>query len=485
MDTSAIIINSLIGVYYLLVIILFFRVLLDNKNPLKTQSYLLILVLLPIIGVLIYFFFGVNLRKQKMFSRKAIRDEKLISEWMEVYKKHLINDRQKILDLMKEMWRLPFLFWRNANSPLTENNNVQIYINGEEKFPALIQALKSARHHIHMEYYIIDTGRVWLQIEEILIEKVKSGVEVRIIYDSLGSSSFPDENIARMKDAGIKIFPYNPVIFTRLANRVNFRDHRKTVVIDGSAAFLGGINIADRYDNSLQNNLYWHDIHCRIDGTAVYVLQTLFWLNWSFVSGQSIHAERVYYPENLSKEGDVHCMILNSEPDSDNANIMEAFFEVINAAKQEVLIATPYFIPPESILTALKTTAKSGVKVILLLPKYSDTLFAQAASKTYIDEMLANDIEVHLYERGMIHAKVIVVDNILVSLGTANMDYRSFEYNAEVNAFMYNEKVATRVRNQFMEDLAYSEKLDRKTWRKRPLKQKLLGSVARIVAPLL
>jgi cardiolipin synthase len=178
-------------------------------------------------------------------------------------------------------------------------------------------------------------------------------------------------------------------------------------------------------------------------------------------------------------------MILNSEPDSDNANIMEAFFEVINAAKQEVLIATPYFIPPESILTALKTTAKSGVKVILLLPKYSDTLFAQAASKTYIDEMLANDIEVHLYERGMIHAKVIVVDNILVSLGTANMDYRSFEYNAEVNAFMYNEKVATRVRNQFMEDLAYSEKLDRKTWRKRPLKQKLLGSVARIVAPLL
>lgn len=485
MDTTTLVVDGVFGVYYVIVIILFFRVLLDNKNPLKTQSYLLILILLPLAGIIIYFFFGVNIRKQKMFSRKALRDEKLLAQFTEVYSRHLVRDKAHIFRLMQEMWRLPYLFWRNANAPLTERNTVEVFTNGEEKFPALISELKHASDHIHLEYYIIEKGALWQEIKELLIQKSKAGLRVRIIYDSLGSSALPKKDIRLLKKNGVEVAAYNPVIFTKLANRVNYRNHRKVVIVDGRTAFLGGINLSDRYDNSKDNSLFWRDTHCKIEGKAVYTLQTLFMLNWSFAAGQDLEIDPVYYPDDVKNDGDASCLVLNSEPDSDNANIMEAYFEVINAAKEEVLITTPYFIPPESILTALKTTAKSGVKVKLMLPQKSDTIFVQAASQTYFDEMLLNDVEVYLYEKGMIHAKVMVVDGKLVSLGTANMDYRSFEYNAEINAFFYNEALGQRLRADFVKDMESSKKLVIDEWRKRSFSKKLLGSVARLVAPLL
>jgi cardiolipin synthase len=265
---------------------------------------------------------------------------------------------------------------------------------------------------------------------------------------------------------------------------VNYRDHRKIVVIDGEVGFVGGINVADRYINNGGSPIYWRDTHCMLEGEAVYSLQILFILNWYFVSKKLIQPDLNFFPaiENI---GDVLTSIISSDPDSDNPNLMEGYFSMINSATEEILINTPYFIPNESVLTALKTAAKGGVKVVLLFPGSPDSLFVHSASLTYMGELLRNDIHIYTYTRGMIHSKVMIIDEELSTVGTANMDYRSFDNNAEVNAVFFDQDIAIELKNQFLKDLENAEKLDYLKWKNRSLRIKLIGSFGRLVAPLL
>jgi len=473
-------------VYYGLIIIIFFQILLENKDPLKTQSYLLLLVLLPVIGLFIYFFFGVNYRKQKLFSRKALTDQAFINKWIDMYQERLSQNRDLAEEMFAEKYKLPYLFFRNANSVLTARNKVKILNNGEEKFPLLLAKLREAQHHIHLEYYIIIDDEIGTKVIDILIERAEKGVEVRLIYDAIGGNSLSAKALKRMKEAGIETGVYNPVLFTSLANKVNYRDHRKIVIIDGQISFTGGINIADYYinDPGLDNRFYWRDTHCMIEGDSVYYLQMLFLLNWYFVSGQLIKPQPEYFPEVDTPSG-VACAFVGSSPDSDSKYMMEAYFSMITNARREILIATPYFIPNEGILTAIKTSAKSGVRVKLLLPENSDTPFVHSASLTFIQELLESDIEVYLYQKGVVHSKLMVIDEEVSTVGSANMDYRSFDNNAELNAFFFDEGVAKELKQYFEEDLENARKVTLEEWGDRPWWLKLMGSVARLGAPLL
>lgn len=474
----------LLAAYYAVVIVFFFRILLENKNPLKTQSYLLLMVLLPIIGMLIYLFFGINFRRQKLYSRKGFSDQKIIQKWITDYDNLLSKRFDDVHEYLNEKAKLPFLFWRNNYSALSGNNHVQIFNNGEEKFPVLLEKLHQAKNHIHLEYYIFDDDVIGNKIIDILCERAQSGVEVRMIVDALGSNNLHSKTIKRLQKSGVQFREYHPVIFTSLANRVNYRDHRKIVVVDGFIGFVGGINVADKYINTDESKNYWRDTHCKIEGEAVYSLQILFILNWYFVSRKLLLPDTNYFPL-IAKSGESLTSIISSDPDSDNPNLMEGYFSMITTARDEILISTPYFIPNESILTALKTSAKGGVNIVLLLPEKSDSVFVHSASLTYMGELLRNDIQVYFYKKGMIHSKVMIIDEELSTVGTANMDYRSFDNNAEVNAVFFDQKLAKELKGQFLIDLDDAEKLDYIAWKNRPLRIKLIGSFGRLVSPLL
>ena len=470
-------------IYYTIVIKVFFKILLENKHPLKTQSYLLLIVLLPIVGLLIYFYFGVNFRKEKLFSRKKVFDQKILKEWIKEHREQLLQNKAFYKDLMQEKAKIPFLGFTNELSVFTNNNTIEILQNGENKFPRLLKDMEQARHHIHAEYYMINDDDIGNQFIDLLCKKSKNRIKVRLIYDPVGSN-ISRKTLEKIKDSGIEVFQYMPVLWTRFANKINYRDHRKIVVIDGQIGYMGGMNVADHYINGA-GKVFWRDTHIRIEGEAVKTLQMLFILSWYFVSGQLIKLNtKVFNTPTIGRSG-VFMGILGSSPDSDSESMMEAYFSMITNAREEVLISTPYFIPNESILTALKTAAKSGVKVKILMPRKADSVFINSASQTFIEDLVEHRVQFYLYEKGIIHSKMIIIDECLSTIGSANMDYRSFEQNAEVNAFIYNREVALELKKRWEEDSLDAKLVNLREWKKRPFKNKLIGSLARVIAPLL
>jgi cardiolipin synthase len=288
----------------------------------------------------------------------------------------------------------------------------------------------------------------------------------------------------KLRDSGVEVFKYMSVLIPRFANKINYRDHRKIVVIDGSVGYVGGMNIADHYINGLKKK-FWRDTHLRVEGEAVNMLQMHFLLNWYFVSDQLLKPSVKIFSPPLSGRSAVYMGILGSSPDSDSQSMMEAYFSMITNARREILISTPYFIPNESILTALKTAVKSGVSVTVVLPRRADSFLVNAASHSFVEDIVEDGVRVFLYNKGIIHSKVIIVDECLCTVGSANMDYRSFEQNAEINAFIYNKDVAIELKHAFNKDIADSTLVELSWWKQRPFRERLSGSMARVVAPLL
>lgn len=472
---------SIIG-YYILVLFAVIKLLLENKNPLKTHSYLLVMILIPILGLLIYFLFGQDYRRHKMFSRKAAIDEERISSYVErqlemVAHKGLIDN-----DKVRSKSHIIRMLLSNNRSFLTKNNRVTLLLNGENKMAELIKCLESAQNHIHIEYYIFDNDTIGGQIAHILARKAKEGVKVRFIYDDVGTSHLHKSFKKLFDEAGVEHYAFMPVYIPKLS-RANYRDHRKIVVIDGKCGFVGGINIADRYINH-GGTIKWRDAHLKLDGDAVYSLQTVFMLNWYFVSGKGFHYDEVYFPP-IAPIGNQYVQIAASGPDSDWASIMQAFFVAISTAKEQVLISTPYFIPNEPIITALSTAALSGIDVQIIFPYRGDNPIVQAASMSYMKEVLEAGVKVFLYSDGFNHSKTIVVDGILSSVGTANMDFRSFDQNFEVNALVYDEKIAAELIDVFNNDKEHCLPLKLSRWQQRPIRRRLAESASRLLAPLL
>ena len=473
---------TLIIVYYVLVIFAVIKLLLENKNPLKTHSYLLAMILIPVIGLGIYIIFGQDYRRNKMFSRKAAVDQKRIDnyvqEQLEMVTQHELIQNEEL----KYKSNIVQLLLSNNRSFFTKGNKVSLLVNGENKFKELLDCLSKAKEYIHMEYYIFDNDVIGNKVANLLAEKARSGVKVRFIYDDVGTSHLEKSFKKLFDDSGVEYYPFMPVYIPQLS-KANYRDHRKIVVIDGHTGFVGGMNVADRYINN-GNKITWRDVHLKLEGEAVNSLQIIFMLNWYFVSKTRLDFTPTYFPE-MSPKGTQCVQIAASGPDSDWASIMQAFFMAIATAKEQVLITTPYFIPNEPILEALNTAALSGVDVQIIYPYEGDNKIVQAASMSYMKEVLAAGVKVFLYTGGFSHSKSIVVDGVLSSVGTSNMDFRSFDQNFEVNAFIYDKEIAEELIGLFMEDKEQCVPLYLSRWQQRPIRRRLAESVSRLLAPLL
>ena len=470
-------------IYVITIIFTVIFVILQNRNPIKTISWVMVLILLPVIGIIFYLYFGQNYRKAKIFSRKGISDYQKIECLSKIQIKKLPNSKFLENKKIKDKLKIITLLLNNSKALLSEKNKVKILKNGKQTFGSIIYELENAKHHIHIEYYIIVNDRIGTQIKEILIRKAKQGVEVRLIYDDVGSWSLKKNYIRSLQKAGIEVFCFMPVRFPFLTSKVNFRNHRKIIVVDGKIGFVGGLNIADYYITGTKKLGPWRDTHLRLEGESVLSLQVVFLIDWYFITKKLIEDEK-YFPEN--KIIDEHLVqITASGPDSDWASIMQAYFVAITTAKNYIYISTPYFMPNESILTALRTTALSGVDVKIILPGKSDSAMVYWSSMSFIQNLLEAGIKVYFYQKGFCHSKLIMVDDVFASVGTANIDYRSFNQNFEVNALIYDESVAVELKQNFIEDLNNSKQIFLNEWKKRPIVNKFKASIARLFSPLM
>ncbi|KAB2866238.1 MAG: cardiolipin synthase, partial [Bacteroidales bacterium] len=336
---------------------------------------------------------------------------------------------------------------------------------------------------IHIEFYIINNDKIGNRIKNILITKAKEGVKVRLLFDDVGSWSLPKKYINELREAGVEVYPFMEVKFPLLTSKVNYRNHRKIVVVDGMVAYLGGMNIADRYIEGSRRLGQWHDTLLKIEGEAVHSLQVIFLLDWYFVTGDIVNNRTLYFPE--IKVTNYHPLqIVTSGPDSDWASIMQVFFHAITRATHHIYISSPYFIPNESILTALKTAALSGVDVRIILPGKSDSTVVYWSSLSFVSELLDAGIKVYLFQNGFDHSKLIMIDSAFSSVGSANMDIRSFEDNFEVAAIIYDEQITKNLESSFMDKLIQCQIITTENWSKRPLKHSYKEAMARLISPL-
>lgn len=468
-------------IYTVFIAVLIF---MENKNPTKTISWLLVLVLIPVIGFIFYLFLGHSFRKENIFRKKRVKNFEQLEEVAKI-QQEAIREKQLFVEddsLVKK--RLISLILNNAKSPFTVNNHVTVLTNGVETFETIVEALEKAEDHIHLEYFIIKDDVIGGVIKNLLMEKARKGVKVRVIYDSVGSWKLGKGYLEEMKKAGVEIYGFLPVFFPLLSRELNYRNHRKIIVIDGKVGFLGGINIGDEY---LGNNLYlgfWRDTHLKIEGEAVYGLQNIFLGDWEFVTKERIGFSDTYYPK-LNYYGEQLIQITGSGPDSDWQSIMQAYFAIISSAEDRIWINTPYLVPDESIMMALKTAALSGIDVRIILPGRPDHKTVFWASMSNIEDLLKAGVRIYKYQKGFIHAKILLADGSAASIGTANLDIRSFQINFEVNAFIYDEEIVMRMEKDFLADIEDSKEVLLEAHLQRPLSEKIKEATGRLFSPLL
>ncbi len=472
--------------FYLIIVITIAAIIINTESSGKALGYLLLVVVFPIIGIIVYFTFGVNYRKRKIYQKKLLADKKAFPELDDELEKSIKETLSKHKDDLKHFYKLAT---HNAKEyVLTPSNKATLLINGEQKFPRVLQTLRNAKEHIHIEYYIYENDAIGTEIGTILKEKAKSGIKVRMIYDDFGSQSIRRSFVQELREAGVEVAPFYKIRWLFLANRINYRNHRKIIVVDGNVGYVGGINVSDKYINKSTSHLYWRDTHLELQGPSVLSLQYTFLTDWNFCSKQSIMFENKYFPVKEivnQKAGDQLTQIVSSGPDSEYNGIMYTIMQAIILAKNEILITTPYFIPNTSLLDTLKIATKSGVKVILLVPGISDSYIVNAVSNSYYVELLRIGVEIYKYEKGFVHAKTIVIDEFVSFIGTANLDERSLELNFEVNSIVYDETLAKQLKGAFIEDLKYSKKIDLSAWLKRPKSVRFTERIARLFAPLM
>lgn len=478
----------LIIIYYLIAIAVCGIVIYNTKSPAKASAYLLLIIFLPVVGMFVYFSFGFNYRKREIYSKKLIKDDKLLSQVISA----INNNSHRILEentaIFGNFDSVAKMVLKNEDSLISDNNRIDILTNGEAKFPRFKEDLKNARKNIHLEYYIYQDDETGNEIADILIEKAKEGITVRFVYDAFGSMGI--KRLARrLRKHGVEVYPFYRIIFSFLANRFNNRNHRKIAVIDGMIGYVGGINISNKYVNNpkFQNKFYWRDTCVRIEGGGVYNLQYTFLSDWNFASGQALYPQQKFFPSamNDASLGNKIMQTVVSGADSKIPSIMLAMAQSIAVARTEVLITSPYFIPDDTILNAIKVAGLRGVDIKILVPGISDSKIVNAVSRSYYRELLELGVEIYRYRKGFVHVKTMVCDGQISMVGSANMDYRSFDLNFEANVMIYDTELSNELRTQFMNDIRDSEKIDLTEWRKRPRLRKFKERAWRLAAPLM
>ncbi|MDR1884217.1 MAG: cardiolipin synthase [Prevotella sp.] len=449
-------------------------VISENRNPLKTISWVLILLLLPLVGLIIYYFFGEDSRKQRLISHKMYKKLNRRS----IGRKEL----HEILNPPAEHKGLVNLLNRLKGAPLYGGNSVTFYSDGTAKFEALFEELEKAVKHIHIQYYIFLDDHIGRRTRDILVRKAAQGVEVRLIYDDVGSWKASRHFFKDMQVRGIEVQSFLKVAFKLLTSRVNYRNHRKIVVIDGKVGFVGGMNVADRYVDGVSYGI-WRDSHIKIEGKAVAGLQTSFLIDW-YSSRKEFLTSDTYYPI-LENKGDNLIQLVTSGPVGPFKDIHLGILQAISNARESIYIQTPYFVPTDALLLAIQMASMRGVDIKLMLPRHSDTTFVHIASMSYLKDVLDAKVSVFFYEAGFLHSKLMVIDDSLTITGSANMDVRSFEHNFEIDAFIYNKDTCGAAKEIFFRDMKQSSLLSAEEWNKRPRFEKFKESVMRLFSPLL
>lgn len=462
----------------------FITILVENGKPEKTIAWLMVIVFLPFFGVGLYYFFGQKFQKDKYFKKLDNRYKvKLEERWNDL--KPFISNEIKLTETYDTHLNDVFEYLVHTQTSIpTSNNSAELLINGEEKFALLLEDLKNAKHHIHIEYYIFDEDEIGSQILAILVDKAKQGIEVRLIIDDFGSSPLANRK-AHYENLGIQFEIFLPVRFSSLANS-NYRNHRKIIVIDGLIGYVGGINISDKYINPNKFNLYWRDTAIRIHGDATKMLQAQFWLHWQSISAKSFTLNSKYLPILPSVfEKKLPITFAFSSPGNTPPYVMESMILSISAAQKSIQLCTPYFIPTDSFKTALLIAVSKGVDVSLMLPLKGDSSVVQAASLSFLKPFMERGMKVFLYEKGFIHAKTICIDGLLCYIGTTNLDSRSFLINFELSAIVLDKIIAQQLTDQFEKDVLVSKLFTADLWKNEKWYYKAFASICRLLAPLL
>ena len=474
-----------IAIYGLLVIGTIVTILMDNRQPAKAMAWILVLSFMPVVGIILYIFFGQNTRKEHFISQRS----------MDHLTKQSMNEfaEQRDLTLPEQHRPIVQLFINQSLSLPFKDNNVDIYTNGHDFFLALLQSIGAAKKHIHIDTYIIEDDPLGRLVSDALIDRARQGVEVRLIYDDVGCWRVPAAFFERMRQAGIEVRAFMPVHFPAFTSKINYRNHRKLAIIDGNEAFVGGMNIALRYAKGETKkkggktvHTPWRDTHLRVTGGAVYAVQRAFLIDWYFVDRTLISGRKYYTPTIPQPQNNCIAQLVTSNPTSPWPDIMQGYVRILLQARQYVYMETPYFLPTEPILFAMRTAALAGVDVRLMIPRHVDSKLVEWASRSYVMETLEAGVKVVVFTAGFNHSKLLVSDDSLSTCGSTNIDFRSFENNFESNMFFYDRDLALRMKQVFLDDEQQCIGIDELNSQIRsPFLMRLWESLVRLLAPLL
>ena len=460
-------------------------------DPVKSLSWIVIILFIPYFGLFAYLFFGQNYRKTKIYNRKGVWDERFRRLMSHRQMKLFKTQPEAVPAELHQFRKLINLNLKGNKSVVGVNSNIDVYFSGKEALDAMYNSIKGATQHIHLQSYIIVDDIVGTRFKDLLISKAREGVEVRLIYDDVGCWYMKKEFVEEMRAEGIEVLVFAPVHFLTPTSKVNYRNHRKILVVDGTTGFLGGVNIAERYYNGGTFE-EWRDTHIKIIGESVSALQSSFLLDRYFILNKQLKRKKKYFPSIYPQEHDfgeintpVYAQIITSGPDSDWASIMQCYFQAITNAKKRIFIITPYFTPNESLLDALKIASLGGLEVSIMIPEKSDTILGHWSTMSYAAELLEAGVKVYLFSKGFNHSKVITIDGEFCIVGSANFDNRSLEHNFEITSIIYNSKVTQIIDSQFAIDIERCRSLASSKWAKRSVKNQIKEAFARLWSPLL
>ncbi|QBA63646.1 cardiolipin synthase [Muriicola soli] len=464
---------TLVLLYLIIALILVAGLLINGVKPSKTLAWLLAIFTIPVGGILLYIMLGRNRRKKRL-SRLQKDNLKVPTFSRSLAKETSKTKYRKLMTLIESVSRFP----------PTDQNQLTLLEDGKQTFENILKALEEAKNYIYLQYYIFEEGELTAKLLTLFEKKIAEGVEVKLIFDGVGSYSLSRSYIKKLKTAGVEVYPFLPFRFGRFLSSLNYRNHRKIIVVDGKIAFTGGINISDRYFKGDPELGRWHDMHLAIKGPAVKFMEYVFISDWFMVSEKKIDL-KVNTDVQFEGNENTSVQIVPSGPDDVFPNIEQTYLTIINEARDYLYITNPYIIPTHEILKALQIASLSGVDVRLLVSEHSDSQIVDWTVRSYFDAFIKSDIRIFLFPHGFLHSKILVSDDDVASIGTANIDVRSFEHNYEVNAMLYDTGIAKTLKENFIKDCKESKEVMAEDFFNRPLKNKLKEGLARIFAPLL
>ncbi|WP_339840073.1 cardiolipin synthase [uncultured Maribacter sp.] len=461
-----------IGIYVLITLSIVLSIILYGAKPSKSLAWLLAIFALPVGGIILYLLLGRNRRKRKLIRLKKDMFNKL--PWPNSEQVNVFNGRYR--KLMK-------LSYKNSHFPPTSNNQLQLLKDGRTTFEAIFEALENAKVQIHIQYYIFEEGELATKLFELFEKKINEGVVIRMIYDGIGSFSLSKKYLKLLLNIGVEAYSFLPFKFGRYLSSLNYRNHRKIIVVDGEIAFTGGINISDKYLKGQVGLGKWHDMHLRLEGPSAKQLDQVFMTDWFLVSTKLLQPLTIT-GSSIEKVSNELVQIVAGGPDDDFPVLEQTYFSMINMAEKYIYITNPYIIPGQSLIRALQTAALSGVDVRLLVSENADNKVVSWSVHSYFELFLKSGIKIYLFPDGFLHSKIMVSDDAISSIGTANLDDRSFEQNYEVNAIMYNKEFAKLLKEDFLNDSLVSNELLYEQFIQRPWSKKIKEGFGKVLSPL-